>query len=568
MVGRLRAYMVVVAMIGLVVLCLLGAAVDLDRLRQDLPAVAILSVLVLVAPFLSIPLSRDGRGPTVHVDAPFAFALLLVGGAGCAALVLAASCVVYDLAHRKPLRKLAFNVGAHMVGLAGGAGVWMVLAGGQVTDSSALPAILAGTAVFVAIKAVLVAGAVGLDESVRRQISPARILRQSVFVIVMAQVGVLVIVLAAEQAVLLLLALGPMAAAYLLLRSEARAVLDRNDAEQTARREAELRAQEQEVARKLQETDQMKDDLLAMVSHELRTPLTTVVGALRLLSAGTPLNPDERQEMLQMADRQARRLWVLIEQLLLAAQSDNGRVSFPSTAAGRVEVDAARLLVEAVNEARARPACGQRVRLRCDRSLPVRLAPDAILQILGNLVDNACRYSPEDRPVWLVGERDGTLAVLAVEDDGAGVRPEDRERVFERFTRLEAGPGLGLGLYIARQLARAQGGDLVLADARYGGGARLELRLPLRETVSPLPPSAAEDRAAPSGSCRARCAGRASRGSPLGVCRARCAGRASRGFPLRVVPSPVRRSGSRRLAALEPGARPSPAGSIRAPAPA
>ena len=509
MVGRLRAYMVVVATIGLVVLCLLGAAVDLDRLREDLPAVAILSVLVLGAPFLSIPLSREGRGPTVHVDAPFSFALLLVGGAGCAALVLAASCVVYDLAHRKPLRKLAFNVGAHTVGLAGGAGVWMVLAGGQVTDSSALPAILAGTAVFVAIKAVLVAGAVGLDESVRRQMGPARILRQSVFVIVMAQVGVLVIVLAAEQAVLLLLALGPMTAAYLLLRSEARAVLDRDDAEQTARREAELRAQEQEVARKLQETDQMKDDLLAMVSHELRTPLTTVVGALRLLSAGTPLNPDERQEMLQMADRQARRLWVLIEQLLLAAQSDNGRVSFPSTAAERVEVDAARLLVEAVNEARARPACGERVRLRCDRSLPVRLAPDAILQILGNLVDNACRYSPEDRPVWLVGERDGTLAVLAVEDDGAGVRPEDRERVFERFTRLEAGPGLGLGLYIARQLARAQGGDLVLADARHGGGARLELRLPLRETVSPLPPSAAEDRAA----------------------------------PLRVVPSPVRRSG-------------------------
>jgi len=325
MVGRLRAYMVAVATIGLVVLCLLGAAVDLDRLREDLPAVAILSVLVLVAPFLSIPLSREGRGPTVHVDAPFSFALLLVGGAGCAALVLAASCVLYDLAHRKPLRKLAFNVGAHTVGLAGGAGVWMVLAGGQVTDSSALPAILAGTAVFVAIKAVLVAGAVGLDESVRRQISPARILRQSVFVIVMAQVGVLVIVLAAEQAVLLLLALGPMTAAYLLLRSEARAVLDRDDAEQTARREAELRAQEQEVARKLQETDQMKDDLLAMVSHELRTLLTTVVGALRLLSAGTPLNPDERQEMLQMADRQARRLWVLIEQLLLAAQSDNGR---------------------------------------------------------------------------------------------------------------------------------------------------------------------------------------------------------------------------------------------------
>jgi signal transduction histidine kinase len=291
MVGRLRAYMAVVSAIGFVVLCLLVANVDLERLRDGLPAVAVLAVVVLVGPFLSIPLSRDGRGPSVHVDAPFAFALLLLGGAGAAALVLGVSCVLFDLSHRKPLRKVAFNVGAHTLGLAGGAAVWLLLAGGQVTDGSALPAILAGTAVFVAIKAVLVAGAVSLDESVRPSLSPARLLRQAVFVIVMSQVGVLIIVLAAEHSVLLLLALGPMLAAYLLLRSETRAVLDRDEAERAARREAELRAQEQEVARKLQETDRMKDDLLAMVSHELRTPLTTVVGALRLLSAGPPLSP-------------------------------------------------------------------------------------------------------------------------------------------------------------------------------------------------------------------------------------------------------------------------------------
>jgi two-component system sensor histidine kinase KdpD len=291
---------------------------------------------------------------------------------------------------------------------------------------------------------------------------------------------VLVLVLAAERPALLLLALGPMLAAYLLLRSESRAVLARHDAEATARREAALRAQEQEVARKLKETDQMKDDLLAMVSHELRTPLTTVVGALRLLSAGQGLSPAERQEMLEMADRQARRLRVLIEQLLLAAQSDNGRASFLSAAAERVEVDAAELLAEAATEAQA-GACGDRVRVRCDVALPVRLAPDPVLQIIGNLVDNACKYAPEDTPVWLSGERDGAVAVLAVEDEGGGVPAAERERIFERFTRLEPGRGLGLGLYIARQLARAQGGDLVAADARIAGGARFELRLPLRE---------------------------------------------------------------------------------------
>ena len=127
------------------------------------------------------------------------------------------------------------------------------------------------------------------------------------------------------------------------------------------------------------------------------------------------------------------------------------------------------------------------MRVRCGAGLPVRLAPDAVLQILGNLVDNACKYGPEDRPVWLVGERDGAQVVLAVEDDGSGVPPAERERIFERFTRLEPGRGLGLGLYIARQLARAQGGDLLATDARATTGARFELRLPLREPAAPPP---------------------------------------------------------------------------------
>jgi signal transduction histidine kinase len=487
--------MAVVSAIGFVVLCLLAANVDLDRLRAGQPEAAMLALVVLAAPFLHIPLGRDGRGPSVHVDAPFCFALALAAGPGAAGLVVAASCALFDLAHRKPLYKLTFNIGTHVTGLAAGSVVWIALAGGPVAGSSALPAILTGTAVFVAVKTALFTGYVALNEEVRPALTPGRVLRQSVLMVVMAQVGVLVLVLAAERPALLLLALGPMLGAYLLLRSEARAVLARDDAERTARREAELRAQEQEVARKLKETDQIKDDLLAMVSHELRTPLTTVVGALRLLNSGPPMGPGERQEMLEMADRQARRLRVLIDQLLLAAQSDNGRAAFLVSAAERVEADAAELLVDAATEARA-GACGDRVQVRCDGSLPVRLAPDLVLQVLGNLVDNACKYGPEDQPVWLVGERDGHQVVLAVEDGGAGVPAAERERIFERFTRLEPGRGLGLGLYIGRQLARAQGGDLVVTDARLAGGARFELRLPLRVPadaplrVAPGPPPA------------------------------------------------------------------------------
>jgi signal transduction histidine kinase len=473
--------MAVVSAIGFVVLCLLAANIDFGQVGEELPRVALLGAFVAAATFLTIPLSRDASGPRVMVDSPFVFALVLVGDPGVAALVMAVSLTLSGLVHHKPPIRLAFNVGTHTIGLAAGWAVWTALSGGRV-DSSALPGILIGTAVFVAVKTVLFVGSLALDED--RTVGPARVLRQSVLVIVMAQVGVLVLVLATKDPALLALAFALMLGAYLLLRTETRAVLDRDDAEATARREAELRAQEQEVARKLKETDQMKDDLLAMVSHELRTPLTTVVGALRLLSAGPPMSPAERQEMLEMADRQARRLRVLIEQLLLAAQSDNGRATFLSAAAERADVDAAELLVEAATEAQA-GACGDRVRVRCDATLPVRVAPDLALQILGNLVDNACKYAPEDSLVWLVGERAGNDAVLAVEDDGAGVPAAERERIFERFTRLEPGRGLGLGLYIGRQLARAQGGDLVVTDARVAGGARFELRLPLRQPVAP-----------------------------------------------------------------------------------
>jgi signal transduction histidine kinase len=230
-----------------------------------------------------------------------------------------------------------------------------------------------------------------------------------------------------------------------------------------------------------------------MVSHELRNPLSTVLGVLRLLSTGAPLSPEERQEMLEMADRQARRLRTLIEQLLLAARFERSEGGYPSSGAEVVETDAAELVLQAATEARA----GHRdhpIRVECDGALPVRVAPDAVLQILGNLLDNACKYSPDERLVRLLAEGDGVHAVLAVEDDGAGVPSLERERIFERFTQLEESRGgLGLGLYIARQLARAQGGDLVLTAARHAGGARFELRLPLASSRAGQPLPAGND---------------------------------------------------------------------------
>jgi signal transduction histidine kinase len=107
--------------------------------------------------------------------------------------------------------------------------------------------------------------------------------------------------------------------------------------------------------------------------------------------------------------------------------------------------------------------------------------------VLTGLLDNAAKHAPDKAPIRVEARRAGGLAVLAVEDSGPGVPPADRERIFERFTQLDSGAtrvagGVGLGLYIARQLANSQGGELLLADPTPPGqGARFELRLPMAE---------------------------------------------------------------------------------------
>jgi len=487
MAGRLRTYQIVVGTIGLVLLLTLVTMVDIDRAQAEWPVIVTLAAFLFVGQFFSIPLNGPG-GPSVMINGPFAFALLLYAGLGDAVLLQSAAMLLFNLVERKSARVIAFNVGSHTIGMAAAASAWMALGGERPPTTATLPAILIGAGVFVVVKFVLFAVTVHLDE--RIPFGARRLLLQALGKIVMTQAIVLVVVLAAGQIGVLLLALGlPTIATYLWLRSEVRANVGRSEAEELRRQEHELRIQQQEVTRKLQQTDRMKDDLLAMVSHELRNPLATVLGVLRLLSSGAPLSPEERQEMLEMGDRQARRLRSLIEQLLLAARFDRGEVEYPTSGSELVEADAAELVFQAATEAQA----GHRdhpIRVECDGSLPVRVAPDAVLQILGNLLDNACKYSPDERLVRLIAERNGGHAVLAVEDDGAGIAPEEHGRIFERFTQLGNGrSGLGLGLYIARQLAEAQGGELVLTEAHHAGGARFELRIPLRERIDQPKPS-------------------------------------------------------------------------------
>jgi signal transduction histidine kinase len=239
------------------------------------------------------------------------------------------------------------------------------------------------------------------------------------------------------------------------------------------------------------------EDLLAMVAHELRRPLAGLLGALATVhQRGPALAPGEQQELLAIARRQGIQLQRLLEQLLVAATLDH-----PQSAKIQGSlVDAAALATEAGVAAQlAHPA--HRITIEAAGPLLIRGDPLAMSRILGNLLDNAAVYAPAGTPIRIVSGRDGAQAVLAVQDQGPGISPDARDRIFERYTRVDrhAGPaagGLGLGLYIARRLAHANHGTLRLSDPPNGRGACFELRLPIARPAPDLNPQAP-----PSGAC-------------------------------------------------------------------
>jgi signal transduction histidine kinase len=112
-------------------------------------------------------------------------------------------------------------------------------------------------------------------------------------------------------------------------------------------------------------------------------------------------------------------------------------------------------------------------------SLPARGEFRRVLQVMMNLLVNAIRYSPEGGMIWIRPEREGDTATITVADLGKGIAPEDQDRIFDKFERVDPTEpgGTGLGLYIARRLARAMGGDLAV-DSAPGQGARFTLTLP------------------------------------------------------------------------------------------
>ena len=223
----------------------------------------------------------------------------------------------------------------------------------------------------------------------------------------------------------------------------------------------------------LAEADFLRTAILRAVSHDLRTPLSSIkAAATSLLEQDVEWSSDDRLDFLHTIDEETDRLNRLVGNLLDMSRLEAGAVRAQIQSVG---------LEEVVPLALAGVASRDRLELTVPETLPQVMADPALLErALANLVTNALRYSPPDRPVRLEAGAFGTHIDLRVIDSGPGVPAIMRDRIFEPFQRLGdngTDTGVGLGLAVARGFVRAMGGELELEDTP-GGGLTATISLP------------------------------------------------------------------------------------------
>jgi signal transduction histidine kinase len=218
-------------------------------------------------------------------------------------------------------------------------------------------------------------------------------------------------------------------------------------------------------------TLQRQREFVADASHELRTPLTSVLANLELLEEELD---GEAREAAASALRSSRRMRRLVADLLLLARADAGRRAAP-----HVPLDLAEVLTEAAGE--LEPVAGEHpITIAATPGARVAGARDELHRLALNLLENALRHTDPGTAVEATVERRDGHVVLAVEDDGPGIPPELRDKVFERFFRGagDRSGSSGLGLAIVRAVAESHHGEVTLEPPLDGRGARFVVRLP------------------------------------------------------------------------------------------
>lgn len=228
-------------------------------------------------------------------------------------------------------------------------------------------------------------------------------------------------------------------------------------------------------AQAARQNEEFKSTLLDAIAHEFKTPLTSIKAASTSLVSDAGLLPHAR-ELATIIDEEADRLSQLVTEAVRMSQIDAGTVRLD-----RTPMQIGELVERVLNQLKPRTE-GREVRVGIDAGLPSVMAdPDLMSLVLRQLLDNALKYSPPGSPLEITGESKDGRVVLRIHDHGAGIPQRERERIFEKFYRWQATashiPGTGLGLYIAREITRAHGGD-VWVEGETGSGSVFCVALP------------------------------------------------------------------------------------------
>jgi signal transduction histidine kinase len=252
---------------------------------------------------------------------------------------------------------------------------------------------------------------------------------------------------------------------------------------------ARLREAEERARAEAEEANRAKSDFLARMSHDLRTPLNAIGGYAELMEEGIYGEPTAGQrQSIERIRRAQQHLLTLINDVL----------SFAKLEAGQVSVSVRRVpMTEILTELRALiepqvAAKGLQLELSGDASdLVLLVDPDRVVQILGNLLTNAVKFTDAGGHLTLSWERVDDDVEIAVRDTGRGIPAERLRAIFDPFVQIDgpehgARQGVGLGLAIGRELARMLKGDLRV-ESRVGEGSTFTLRLPLERSARPEP---------------------------------------------------------------------------------
>jgi len=236
----------------------------------------------------------------------------------------------------------------------------------------------------------------------------------------------------------------------------------------------------------LHRLEQVRSEFVANASHELKTPITAIRGLVETLIEDGSLPADKRTRFLQKIKDQSLRLSSIVTDLLALS-----RLESKESELARESFDLRQVLQGVVKQ--FRPTAEDRgIELKIQ--VPAAAAPhlgdrEALGQLVGNLLDNALKYTPAGGEVWIRLRRQGGETTIEVQDTGIGIEPQDQERIFERFYRVDKARsrelgGTGLGLSIVKHIARAQGG-YVTVDSVPGAGSTFRVFLPARPPADP-----------------------------------------------------------------------------------